>query len=189
LLRAATEPDAEQDQGLHDFSWAVLPHVGHFLESDVPIAGYLYNSPLHLRSIPDNVKFQPELGHHAPFLVSGAHNVILETVKRGDDDDVLGSGPKTIVLRLYEAYGGHATARLMISSLVGIEKAIVTNLLEDDNDDELGFTAAVEEEANQGYSHYLKLSFRGFEVKTVKLTLGSGVKHEGETKRESWVSV
>ena len=33
--------------GLHDFSWAVLPHVGHFLESDVPIAAYLYNSPLH----------------------------------------------------------------------------------------------------------------------------------------------
>ena len=33
--------------GLHDFSWAVLPHVGHFLESDVPIAAYLYNSPIH----------------------------------------------------------------------------------------------------------------------------------------------
>lgn len=64
LLRGATEPDAEQDQGLsisdvfittadlfnsgpHDFAWAVLPHVGHFLESDVPIAAYLYNSPLH----------------------------------------------------------------------------------------------------------------------------------------------
>ena len=69
LLRAATEPDAEQDQGmqvpeeviavidslvsgLHDFSWAVLPHVGHFLESDVPIAAYLYNSPLHRTLLP-----------------------------------------------------------------------------------------------------------------------------------------
>lgn len=102
--------------------------------------------------------------------------MILETVKRGDDDDVSGSGPKTVVLRLYEAYGGHASVRLLISTLVGIEKAIITNLLEDDSDDELGFTATVEEETNQGYSHFLKLSFRGFEVKTVKLTLGSGVK-------------
>ena len=102
--------------------------------------------------------------------------MILETVKRGDDDDVSGSGPKTVVLRLYEAYGGHATVRLLISTLVGVEKAIVTNLLEDDNDDELGFTATVEEETDQGYSHFIKLSFRGFEVKTVKLTLGSGVK-------------
>jgi len=132
---------------------------------------------LTVRSIPDNVKFQPEHRHrHAPFLVSGAHNVILETVKRGDDDDVSGPGPETVVLRLYEAYGGHTTVRLMISSLVGVEKAIITNLLEDDNDDELGFTATVEEEANRDYSKYLKLSFRGFEVKTLKLTLGSGVK-------------
>ena len=129
-----------------------------------------------VRSAPDGVKFQSKLRHRAPFLVSGAHNVILETVKRGDDDNVSGSGPKTVVLRLYEAYGGHTTVRLLISALVGIEKAIVTNLLEDDNDDELEFTATIEEEANRGYSHFLKLPFRGFEVKTVKLTLGSGVK-------------
>lgn len=65
LLRAATAPDAEQDQGecdyvfvtldcqtnsmsgVHEFSWAVLPHAGHFLQSDVPQAAYLFNSPLH----------------------------------------------------------------------------------------------------------------------------------------------
>ena len=47
LLRAATAPDAKQDMGKHEFSWAVMPHVGHFLESDVPIAAYLFNSPLH----------------------------------------------------------------------------------------------------------------------------------------------
>jgi alpha-mannosidase len=63
LLRAATAPDAEQDQGEcfhllaqltltaclgeHTFSWAVMPHLGSFHESDVPIAGHLFNSPLH----------------------------------------------------------------------------------------------------------------------------------------------
>lgn len=30
LLRAAAAPDAEQDQGGHEFRWAVLPHEGHF---------------------------------------------------------------------------------------------------------------------------------------------------------------
>ena len=130
-----------------------------------------------VRSVPDDVKFQPEPRHQAPILVHGAHNVILETVKRGDDDDHFSeSGPKTIVLRLYEAYGGHTTVRLLISTSLGVEKAITTNLLEDDDGDELAFTTTVEEEANRGYSHYLKLSFRGFEVKTVKLTLGSGIK-------------
>ena len=129
-----------------------------------------------VRSVPDDAKFQSEIWRQAPFLVSGAHNVILETVKRGDDDDFSGPGPKTIVLRVYEAYGGHTTVRLLISTSVDIEKAIITNLLEDDNEDELGFTPTVEEEANRGYSHFIKLSFRGFEVKTIKLTLGSGVK-------------
>lgn len=109
-------------------------------------------------------------------MVSGAHNVILETIKRGDDDDICGPGPKTVVLRLYEAYGGHTNVKLLISGSIGIEKAITTNLLEDDHDDELGFTTAAEEEVAQGYSHYIKLSFRRFEVKTVKLTLGSGAK-------------
>ena len=114
--------------------------------------------------------------HQPTFLVCGAHNVILETIKRGDDDDVSGSGPTSIVLRLYEAYGGHATVRLLVSSAIGIKKAIITNLLEDDNEDELVSAASTVEEAEQGYSHYLKLSFRGFEVKTVKLTLGSGTR-------------
>lgn len=122
------------------------------------------------------MKFRSESIHHAPFLVRGTHSVILETVKRGDDDDVSGSGPQTIILRLYEAYGGHATVRVLISSSFDVEKAIITNLLEDDNEEGLGFTTTVEEEVTGGYSHYIKLSFRGFEVKTVKLTLGSGIK-------------
>ena len=32
--------------GEHQFSWAILPHEGHFPESDVPMAAYLFNSPL-----------------------------------------------------------------------------------------------------------------------------------------------
>lgn len=63
--------------------------------------------------------------------------------------------------------------KLLISDSVTIQKAIITNLLEDDSDNKLVFTAAAEEEVKQGYSRYLKLYFRGFEVKTVKLTLDS----------------
>lgn len=33
--------------GKHEFSWAVMPHQGHFLDSDVPTAAFLFNSPLH----------------------------------------------------------------------------------------------------------------------------------------------
>ena len=113
-----------------------------------------------VRTIPDDVKIHSKPEHQPSFLVSGAHNVTLETIKRGDDDNVTGSGPKT-VLRLYETYGGHATVRLLIPASIGIEKAIITNLLEDDNEDELAFTSAVGEEVEQGYySHFLKLPFK-----------------------------
>lgn len=119
------------------------------------------------------MKFKP---HPAPFLVSGAHNVILETIKRGDDDDVYGHGPKTVVLRLYEAYGGHATVRLFISDWIEIQNGSITNLLEDDNEDKLEFTATAVAEAGEGYDRFIRLSFRGFEVKTVKFTLGPAAK-------------
>ncbi|KAF8147680.1 glycoside hydrolase family 38 protein [Crassisporium funariophilum] len=176
LLRSATAPDAEQDQGEHRFSWAVLPHEGHFLESDVPVAGYLYNSPLRVRCLPAGTHDQL-MTLKSPFVVEGARNVFLETVKRGEDDSFDESvnlddkdATTTVVLRLYEAYGGHAQANLTISSHLPVLKAYTTNLLED-FDEELYILRSLD--AEDGSGSQLSLSFRGFEVKTVKLILGT----------------
>ena len=46
----------------------------------------------------------------APFRVDAAQNVILECFKRGEDDEK--TGKETIIVRLFEQFGGHATARL-----------------------------------------------------------------------------
>ena len=108
----------------------------------------------------------------SPFVVEGARNVFLETVKRGDDDDFGGKDRKatTVILRLYEAFGGHAQARLRISSRLPVVKAYITNLLEDeDADDELNIMR-VDVDA-QTTASVLKLDFRAFEVKTLKLVL------------------
>lgn len=111
LLRSATAPDPEQDQGHHAFSWAIHPHANHFFASDVPVAAHFFNSPLQLHystAAERNVNAMNGL-----FEVIGAPNVILETVKRSDDDDLDKKGAaKHLVLRLYEAYGGHAHAQL-----------------------------------------------------------------------------
>lgn len=102
----------------------------------------------------------------SPFVVQGASNVFLETVKRGEDDRFSSPPPSTstVILRLYEAFGGHAQAQLRIASHLPVTKAHVTNFLEDDA-----------EELNIFRAHndvMLKLDFRGFEVKTVKLVIG-----------------
>ncbi|KAH8093101.1 glycoside hydrolase family 38 protein [Cristinia sonorae] len=180
LLRAATAPDADQDMGTHEFSWAVMPHQGHFLESDVPIAAYLYNSPLHVRYVPSEFLASPFMTARAPFTISGASNVILETVKRGEDDEA--NKTTTVILRLYEAFGGHARAKLNISHDFHVTKAQVTNLLED----EVETLRVVRDGVNEDLQS-VKLDFHGFEVKTVKLTLGK--KSEDDSKRESWVAL
>lgn len=117
-----------------------------------------------------------------PFRIHGASNVILETLKRGDDDSFDDSkGATTIILRLYEAFGGHARALLHVSGAFSVAKAYSANLLED-NLEELHIFRG-----RDGLDDIeIKLDFRGFEVKTVKLVLGK-VKHD--ELLDQWVSV
>ncbi|KAF9447763.1 glycoside hydrolase family 38 protein, partial [Macrolepiota fuliginosa MF-IS2] len=210
LLRAATAPDAEQDQGLHHFSFAILPHEGSFLESDVPQAAYLYNSPLRVRVMPNggDSALSPHL--QSPFTISGARNIILETVKRGEYDDFEASvtdsesGSVTIILRLYEAFGGHGKVQLNIARHLPIAKAFITNLLEDEEQEltinrstgALDGDSADEDAGAPGAPGYsMNLSFRGFEVKTVKLVIGAPPPpspppaKKDRKKRDSWVNV
>jgi alpha-mannosidase len=163
-----------------------LPHAGHFLDSDVPIAAYLFNSPLHgaflLVDAPTGRPAHTQAVRHIAgtsgpltssrplFVVDGAPNVILETIKRGEDDDFekKTGGTTSIVLRLYEAFGGHARAQLRLPGHIPITRVHLTNLLEDDGGDDLRLTRS-----ENGESAAVLLNFRGFEVKTVKLVLGA----------------
>ncbi|KAF8512088.1 glycoside hydrolase family 38 protein [Hysterangium stoloniferum] len=166
LLRAATAPDADQDQGKHQFSWAVLPHVGHFLASDVPSAAYLFNSPLYGNFPSVWILSLPK----TPFTITGAPNVILDTIKRSDDEDFSGksTASSTVILRLYEAFGGHATAQLNIAGNIDVSKAALTNLLEDDLED-LQVASAVDRKSVSS----ITIPMRGFQVVTVKLVISS----------------
>ncbi|KAG1760992.1 galactose mutarotase-like domain-containing protein [Suillus occidentalis] len=147
LLRAPTAPDAKQDQGRHEFSWAVTPHVGSFLESDVPMAAFIYNSLLHVRTVPEQnaSHIVPPL----PFWLEGAPNIFLETIKRGEDDFEPNASGTTVILRIEH---------------VPVKRVYVTNILEATKG-ELGLVSTT------GAHSTLKLDFKGFEVKTVKLVL------------------
>ena len=115
-----------------------------------------------------------------PFALYGAHNVVLETVKRGDDDfdpTLTAAKPKSIALRLYEAFGGHARVYLRVSADLHPVAAYQTNLLEDLMEaEQLNFFRANEcglsDEDDDDV--YIQLSFRAFEVKTIKIQLGKG---------------
>ena len=72
-------------------------------------------------------------------------------------------------LLLYEAFGGHAQAFLRIFGALPIVKAYETNILEDEGAELNIFRAAGDDNTNDVE---IKLNFRGFEFKTVKLVLG-----------------
>ncbi|KAK4701933.1 alpha-mannosidase, partial [Phenoliferia sp. Uapishka_3] len=169
LLRAATAPDADQDQGLHTFSFAVLPHRGSFAESDVPVAGWLFNTPHHIRRLPRSLVNAAVAVNH-PFKLSGSRNVILDTIKRGEDDHFTANSdnPQTVILRLYEAFGGHGVVN--ISSALDVESATVCDILERDLDE---LTIIQSKDSNGSTSSSFKLHFRGFQVVSVKLTLAT----------------
>jgi alpha-mannosidase len=46
LLRSPTEPDPKADQGTQEMSWAIYPHTGTLVESDVPQVAYAFNAPM-----------------------------------------------------------------------------------------------------------------------------------------------
>ena len=105
LLRAATYPDPHADQGAHDFTYALLPHLGDWRQGGVIPAGYDLNAP----ALPLAVAAQPAgtlPAAYSQFRID-APNVVLETVKKAED----GSG---LILRLYESWGTRTRAALAL---------------------------------------------------------------------------
>ena len=101
----------------------------------------------------------------APFTLEGSPNVMLETIKRGENDFDSHSFEEgmtqTVILRLHENMGGRGVVKL--SSKVHVSKAAIVNILED-HLEELDVVTDLERDT-------IDLTFRAFEIKTVQLTL------------------
>ncbi|KAI7967058.1 hypothetical protein MJO29_000335 [Puccinia striiformis f. sp. tritici] len=121
IIKSCKISDPHQDQGKHQASFAISPHRGQFLESDVPEVAAAFNNPLHVRYLPHNSRPSPSLEPSPQIFrleVLGSRNVFLDIIKRSEDDTfaVPSRKPiKTVVIRLYEAYGGSAVVNLITS--------------------------------------------------------------------------
>ena len=122
-----------------------------------------------VRYLVDDAQYKPGRLPKAPFSIHNAPNVILETIKRSDDEKFIGKKEgesSVVILRLYEAFGGHAVAQLKIASDVTVSKASLTNLLED----ELETLTVTKPTGDKPFS-LVTVPFRGFQVVTVKLAV------------------
>jgi alpha-mannosidase len=81
-------------------------------------AGYNFNHPLHVGHVATSAVASKVKDIIESIQFSGSPNVVLDTVKRGEDDNDVTSTPikkrdfRNVVLRVYEAYGGKGKAKL-----------------------------------------------------------------------------
>jgi alpha-mannosidase len=177
LLRSPKAPDAHADMGVHHIRWAVLPHVGTLGPVTVRKA-YEFNSPMKLLArtaiAGDSAKLLG-IDTTTPLRLTGAPSLVLDTVKRGDDDaEISAAGDqdlviparvfqgRTVVLRIYESLGGRACGT--VETTWNVKRVYKTNVLEDELE-------PVEFTGNEAAGGSFAVVLRPFEVATYKMVL------------------
>jgi alpha-mannosidase len=144
LLKSALSPDMTADKGSQTFAYAFYAWNGGFAESDVVTEAYDLNVPVLA------VEGEGPAGNRSLFGVNAA-NVIIEAVKMAED------GSHDVVVRLYESK--RMAARATLTTTLPIKAAVQTDMLE---------TGSSPLPCAHGE---VSLTFRPFEVKTVRLSL------------------
>ncbi|ORY60182.1 glycosyl hydrolase family 38 domain-containing protein [Pseudomassariella vexata] len=162
LLRSPKAPDAHADMGKHKIRWAILPHQGSLGATTVR-AGHNFNNPLKVMSAPSCIDVRTMMSEH-PVKLTGDSSLILDCVKRGEDDEdvSLGELPRrkgqSVIIRIYDSLGGHNQGT--IKSMWDVKKVWKTNVLEDDDEE-----IALDKDGS------FLISLRPFEVATYRLQL------------------
>jgi alpha-mannosidase len=153
LLRAPKVPDPTADVNkTHTFTYAVLPHAGDYTNGVVR-EGYQLNVPVTARAVPASRSSQAKgalpLPQAASLLSISGENVIIETVKKAEDDD-------GIIVRLYEAHACRGRRSLAIG--VPVQRVVETDLMEREEDE-----LTLRRDGTVG------LDFTPFQIRTLKL--------------------
>ena len=142
LLKSATHPDTEQDQGEHEFTYSLLPHEGSWVDADTEIRAYYLNNPLKVEA----GKAKEDV---YSFLNIDNKYIEVDAVKRSEDG-------KTLVIRCHEYTGGKQKATITLDAKVkGWQES---NLME-------------KPEGDHFISGAITLEFGPYEVKTVLVEL------------------
>lgn len=162
LLRSPKAPDAHADMGKHTIRWAIFPHEGA-LNALTVRKGYEFNNPLKLVSGATPAALQAS--KNPPVQLTGSRALILDTVKRGEDDEDVSRGDlpvkkgRSVILRIYDSLGGRSKGT--VETTWDVERVAKVNVLEDELED-------IEIEDGK-----FDIVLRPFEVATYKLVLAN----------------
>lgn len=143
LIKSATDPYPEADQGLHSFTYSLYVHEGDWKKGQTMEEALALNVPAYVLADFDQQQEQS-------FLQVDHNNVLIDSVKKAEADEA-------IVVRLYEYHNRKTTCRLTAAKK--IKRAVLTNLLEEEQQ-ELVVT---------GVCHQVVIPFNPYEIQTVKV--------------------
>ncbi|HMD32862.1 MAG TPA: glycosyl hydrolase-related protein, partial [Candidatus Acidoferrales bacterium] len=118
LLRSPEWPDPHADEGVHQFTYALVPHAGGWREAGTVRTGYELNSPL---------RFVAAQAHSGALPVEQSFaglepaNLLLTALKQAEDGGDL-------ILRFYETAGRKTDARITLPP--GVVEVWDANLME-----------------------------------------------------------
>ncbi|MFT4414800.1 alpha-mannosidase [Fredinandcohnia humi] len=137
LLKAAIYPDPTADQGEHEFTYSLLPHLGDWREGQTVKEAWYLNHPL-----------KAVKGRFAPnensFVTVQNEHVLIDAIKKKEDEDA-------VIIRLHEYEGKRGKVELVFP--FPVEKWVETNLMEQ-----------VEGPENKGE---IELTINPYEIKTL----------------------
>lgn len=149
LLRSATSPNHDQDRERHTFTYAMLAHGGDVSASPVVNEAYDLNVPL---TVAHTGAHDGSLPGQFSLINTDKSNIIIETVKKAEDSD-------SVIVRLYETWNSRTETEISFGRPV---KSVSECNLMEEKDAPLALTDGK-----------LALTFRPFEIKTIKLSFFS----------------
>src|SRR5699024_6160767 len=114
LIKSATYPDEEQDQGEHIFTYAILPHKGDWYSGHTVQEAWELNNPLTFAQGKSQISELSVLYHDAD-------HIMVDAVKKAEDEN-------KIVIRVHEFAGSRGTIHMQ--SDFTIQSWQETNLME-----------------------------------------------------------
>ncbi|HEV2581350.1 MAG TPA: glycoside hydrolase family 38 C-terminal domain-containing protein, partial [Ktedonobacteraceae bacterium] len=154
LLKSGVFPDVQADEGLHRFTYSLLPHGGDWREAQSVRRAYELNVPVVCVAGQKRATSLPSVSAtgvtSSSFVQVDCAHTVLETVKPAEDGD-------GIIVRLYEAHNQRGRGTLTFAtSLLSAQEC---NLLEE----------PINDVSYQGTA--LSFQVRPFEIKTFRIHL------------------
>ena len=150
LIKSPIDPDETADRCVHEFSYALYPHIGNLSACNVQKIATEFNSPA---PVFEKAAAEGEAFAEYSMLQVSACNVIVDTVKKAEDDS-------DIVLRVFENSNRLSkNVTITFDASVQVAKVEETNLLEKEG--------AVIDVANNA----ITFDITPFEIKTFKIAV------------------